>query len=368
MKRRVGLGDVVITDQARRNVLSALDANRLSYGPWSEQFERRFAELHGRKFACFMNSGTSALQVGLRAMKEHYGWPDGAAVLVPALTFVASYNTIVQAGLTPRLVDIRLSDYGMDRELIDFGGAVAVMPVHLFGRPSDPQIRTAARLCGVKVIADSCETMFMEGCAEGEVSCFSTYACHILNTGVGGLATTNDPELAMLIRSIANHGRNGIYTNIDQTLGARETMAARFQFDRIGYSYRATELEAAIGCAELDTYAANLTARWENADFLVRNLSDLPLVLPRVAGSVHMMLPILSDRRDALCAHLEASGIETRPMLPLTNQPYLRGVVREADYPVSARVNREGLYVASHQHLSQADLEHMVDSFRSFFA
>lgn len=370
-RAKIGVGEVRLSEKAKRYVNAALDGNRLSYGHYAQKFESEFARIHGRQFACYMNSGTSALQVGLAAMKEHYGWKDGSEVLVPALTFVASYNVIVQNNLTPVLVDVRMSDYGMDPNLVvPNKNVVAIMPVHLFGRPSTSTLRSIAALDNIRVIADSCETMFMDGCAEGDVSCFSTYACHLINTGVGGFATTNDPDLAMLIRSYANHGRNGIYTGIDDQLGSRETMDARFQFDRMGYSYRATELEAAIGCAELEDYQENVLKRVTNASAIINELADLPLVLPSIAGSVHMMLPIVcqDDVRDELTRHLESYGIETRPMLPLTNQPYMKALgVNEDDFPVAKRINRNGFYVGSHPYLTEEDIERMSDAFHSFF-
>lgn len=371
---KIGVGEVRLSQRAKDNVNAALDGNRLSYGSYAQKFEKDFAKAHGRRFAVFMNSGTSALQVGLMALKEKYGWQDGDEVLVPAVTFVASYNVIVQAGLVPVLVDVRMSDYGMDPQKMRISKyTVAVMPVHLFGRPSSPHIRKMAEERGLKVIADSCETMFMEGCAEGDVSCFSTYTCHILNTGVGGFATTNDPELAMLIRSYANHGRNGLYTSIDDDLGSRETMSARFQFDRMGFSYRATELEAAIGCAEMEDREVNLAARRKHAAVLIMELADLPLVLPQVAGSAHMMFSLLckdEKTRDGLTLHLEEHGIETRPMLPLTNQPYIKAIHGndvEDRYPVAKRINRTGFYVGCHPYLTDEDVDYMVETFHSYF-
>jgi len=379
-QKKIGVGDVSISANARRYVNEALDENRLSYGKWSRRFESDFATLHDRRFACFMNSGTSALQVGLAAMKEHYGWKDGDEVLVPALTFVATLNVVLQNNLRPRLVDVRLSDYGMDPvELLAFYGRriageerlpVAVIPVHLFGRPSSSTLQTASQRIGVRVLTDSCETMFVTGCAEGDVSCFSTYACHLINTGVGGFATTNDAELAALIRSYANHGRNGIYTGIDAALGVRETMDSRFTFDRAGFSYRATELEAAIGCAELEVWGDNIAKRRHNASTLIMALRDLPLYMPEAIGSAHMMLPILTNMRDALVLHLEKRGIETRPMLPLTNQPYLRSVFGddvEQRFPVAHDINQRGFYVGCYPTLNDDDLARMSEVFHEFY-
>ena len=381
---RIG-SPVVISEQAKRNVMAALDAGRLSHGRFSREFELRFAALHERRFAAFVNSGTDALRIGLAAMKERYGWADGASVLVPALTFVASFNVVLQTGLRPVLVDIDRY-YGMDPEQ---AGAilarahagegempVAMMPVHLFGQNANAGLLILANAFGLRVIADSCETMFVPGCAMGDVSCFSTYACHLINTGVGGIVTTNDPKMAALIRSLANHGRDGIYTGIDDELGQIEVINARFRFERPGYSARATEMEAAIGCAELDVWTENLSRRRYNAARLLAELADLPLFLPETrAGSEHawMMFPVRArthEVRDRLVQHLESRGIETRYSLPLTDQPYIKAMFGddvEARFPRARDVNRTGFYVFMSQHHSDADLDRIVDAFRSFF-
>jgi dTDP-4-amino-4,6-dideoxygalactose transaminase len=370
--RRIGVGEVRLSAQAKANVNDALDHDRLSYGKWSRQFEDNLCRIQHHTFACFMNSGTSALQVGLAAMKEHYRWADGMSVLVPALTFVATLNVVLQNNLTPVLVDVDPDYYDMDVYSIPDGrgAAVGMLPVSLFGQPYNEQLSEVARLRNWRVLHDSCETMFV-GSPHADVACYSTYACHLINTGVGGFAATDDPDLARLIRSLANHGRSGIYTGIDTELGQKEVMDARFTFERPGYSYRATELEAAIGCAEIDARDADLAARRRHAAVLTAALSGLPLELPkeRVAGDhAYMMYPIVCDDgvdRDALTRHLEANGIETRPMLPLTSQPYVRAVF-PGPYPVADRINRQGFYVGSHPYLTDDDVNYMVDTFRSF--
>lgn len=380
IKTRIGVGDVKLSQQAILNVNEVLAADRLSYGPWTRQFERRWAALHDRRFAAFVNSGTDALRIGLAAMKERYGWKDGDAVLVPAVTFVASYNVVGQVGLRPMLVDIEPDYYSMDPQQVgallarhsagEMPMPVAIMPVHLFGQPASASLFLLANTFGLRVIADACESGFVPGCAMGDVSCFSTYACHLVNTGVGGLATTNDPRLASLIRSLANHGRDGIYTGIDEELGQVEVIEARFRFERPGYSSRATEMEAAIGCAELDVIETNIKARQSNAALLTQALSDLPLVLPKTRkGSQHafMMFPVRAqDRviRDALVNHLEAQGIETRYCLPLTSQPYIDC---EDRYPVAKIVNETSFYVGCDQHKTIEDIGRMSDAFHSFW-
>ena len=368
--RRIGVGDLRLTDRHKTNVMDALNQNRLTYGKWQEEFEARFATVHGKKYACFVNSGTDALRIGLLAMKEHYGWPDGARVLVPAVTFVATFNIVIQSGLTPVLCDVSLDDYGITPAGVE--ECVAAIPAHLFGH-----VTPKRRVPNVPVLADSCETMFQPGCADGAVAAFSTYTAHLITTGVGGLALSDDPSLARITRSLANHGRSGIYTGIDDPLGRPEVMSARFHFERLGYSSRGTEVQAAIGCAELDEWPRNIARRQNNAEALIKGLAGLPLLFPQYAveTSSWMMFPIRTEtalQRDMLITHLELGGIETRPLLPLTTQPYIRSMYPAADlsalFPNANTINRTGFYVGCHQYLDREDTDYMVDVFRKFYS
>ena len=295
-------------------------------------------------------------------MKEVHGWGPDAEIALPSVTFIATLNAVLQAGLTTLLVDVELEHFGMDGAKIP-GRARAAVPVGLFGHVPPP-------IVGLPLVVDSCETMFIDGCADGDVSCFSTYSAHLITTGVGGLATTDDPTLARIIRSLANHGRDGIYASIDQPLGSREVMNARFNFIRSGYSCRGTEVQAAIGCAELDEFPRNIERRRRNAGLLLEGLKDLPIQTARypLMSSAWMMFPILAqsrEMRDMLTTGLELSGIETRPLMPLTNQPFVRyrwGNLDES-LPNARLVNETGFYVGCHQHLDDDDIQRMIDTF-----
>ena len=102
---QIGVGGIILGEKEKTYLQEVIDSNRLSYGPFSKRFEQEFAKLHGVKFGLFMNSGTSALQVALAAMKEKYQWHDGDEVIVPAATFIATANIVVQYGLVPVFVD-----------------------------------------------------------------------------------------------------------------------------------------------------------------------------------------------------------------------------------------------------------------------
>lgn len=385
---QIGVGTFTTTPKMRELVNQVLDTGRISYGPMSRAFEQRFAAIHGSRFAVLSNSGTSSLHVALQTLKELHGWQDGDEVLVPALTFVATVNVILHNKLTPVLVDVERDYYGIDVSLIERAitpRTRAIMPVHLFGQPCDmSSIMEIAQRRGLKVIEDSCECMFVGHRGKstgswGDIGCFSTYVAHLLTTGVGGLATTNDPDIAACMRSLVNHGRDGIYISIDDDAGKsgealREVISRRFRFERIGHSFRITELEAALGLAQLDDWQAMIKKRQQNSNTLRFELAHLDhrLQLPRhrplTEHSWMMFALVLRDEpKDALCQHLESHGIETRDMLPLVNQPCYKGLWNPADYPVAQWIDRSGLYIACHQDLTAADLDYMTAVIQEYF-
>ncbi|HXF82954.1 MAG TPA: DegT/DnrJ/EryC1/StrS family aminotransferase [bacterium] len=391
--RLLGVGDATIGDLEIEFVLDTLKAGRLSYGRYTASFEQEFAREHERAYAVFCNSGTSALQVALHALKERHGWADGDEVLVPALTFIASSNVVLQNRLQPVFVDIEPLYFGMDPAQIEqhiTSRTRAIMPVHMFGQCADMEpIMTIARQHGLRVLEDSCEAMFVRHRGRpvgswGDAACFSTYVAHLIVTGVGGLALTDDPDLAVMFRSLINHGRDGIYlspdaSHVDDPERLWEVVRRRFSFVHVGYSYRATEMEAALGLAQLRRKDHIISGHQRNAAYLTAGLRpfeeylQLPAVRP---GSEHafMMYPIVirDDRiaRDALVRHLEERRVETRFLMPLLDQPVYRRLFGdlEEQYPVARRVTRQGFYVGCHQGLSREDIDYMIDVFAEFFA
>lgn len=388
MERRIGVGTFFSTDKMRAMVNETLLSNRLSYGPMSREFERRFAEIHDSKFAVLSNSGTSSLHVALQTLKELHSWSDGDEVIIPALTFVATCNVVLHNRLKPVLVDVERDKYGIDVGLLEraiTSKTRAIIPVHLFGMPCDmSSVRAIAKRHKLLVIEDSCECMFAKhkGKSTGawsEIGCFSTYVAHLLTTGVGGLATTNNPDYAAKMRSLVNHGRDGIYISIDDDSGARgeqlrEIISRRFHFESAGHSFRITELEAALGLAQLDDWEEMIAKRQANALALFERLLPLEnrLQLPTIrpcTDHAFMMFPLVLRRESsaALTAYLEEHGIETRGMLPLTNQPVYREWCNENDYPVARWINRSGFYVGCHQDLTEDDIDYMADRIYDYF-
>jgi dTDP-4-amino-4,6-dideoxygalactose transaminase len=390
--RQIGVGTAKISARAKRYVMEVLDNERLSYGPFSRKFETMFASAHAVRYALLCNSGTSALECAVAALKEIDGWQDGDELIVPAVTFVASSNVVIMNGMKPVFVDVDSKTYNIDPTKIEAAitpRTRGIMPVHLFGQPCDMDpIMASAKRHGLRVIEDSCETMFASYRNRpvgsfGDVSCFSTYVAHLLITGVGGLACTSDDRIATIIKSLYNHGRDNIYISIDDSKGKsvaelREVVGRRFKFERLGFSYRATEMEAALGVAQIEEWNDIVGVRRKAAKQLTEFLSPLEDVIqlpwsPRHVDHSFMMYPIvvrdIERGKTNFVNFLEERGVETREMLPLINQPFyvkLFGDL-EPQFPVARWINRCGFYVGCHQGMTEADIAYTARAVGEFF-
>jgi dTDP-4-amino-4,6-dideoxygalactose transaminase len=378
-----------VSGRARRYVKEVLDSGRLSYGPFHRRFESAFAAEHDCRHAAFCNSGTSALHVAVQALKETHGWRDGDEVLVPSVTFIATSNVVLHNRLKPVFVDVDPRTYTLDPARLEAKltrRTRAVMPVHLLGLPADMDpVLDLARRKGLSVVEDSAETMFARYKGRkvgsmGDLGCFSTYVAHYIVTGVGGLTTTNDPDLHVRVRSLMNHGRDSIYLSIDddEASGARlhEIAARRFRFVSVGHSFRATELEAALGLAQLEQKDAIVRARLAMARRLSAGLKEfedrlqLPYCPPDREHTFMLYgLVLRGEDKTALINFLEDRGVETRDMMPLVNQPVYRRLFGdlESRYPVARRLNRSGFYIGCHQYMTPRDADYVIEQFRAFF-
>jgi perosamine synthetase len=392
--RAITLGHLEISAIGRMYVNDCLDRNRLSYGKYTREFEQKFASMHGCKHGIFLNSGTSALQVALAALREIHGYQDGDEVLVPATTFIATSNIVLQNNMKPVFVDVDPRTFNMDFKKIEdkiTSRTRAILPVHLFGLGADMvEIMDIAERHCLQVIEDSCEAVGSEVYGKpvgsfGDAACFSTYVNHLVVGGVGGLITTNDDKLAELSRSFMAHGRDSVYSSIDVGEGLageelQNIVERRFKFDRIGHSYRATELEAAIALSELERLEANARLRRRNARFLTYLLKPLEenylLQLPYTPQDfTHswMMFPIICRPkvdREELLLFLEERGVATRYMFPLLESPAYRKLYPRLleQYPVSQNLARNGFMVGIHQGLRQSDIKYLSETIYGYFS
>lgn len=389
MDVRIG-GPFEVTAAMKDNIHKVLNFQgvpnwgRLSPGPFVKEFEQKFAAFHGLSEAVMTNSGTSALVVALQALKEGEEWSDGSEIIMPAITFVATVNAVIHCGLKPILVDVDPQTYAIDAD--QFEAAItphtkAIIPVHVFGLPADMfAIQKLASDHNLKVVEDACEALGATYNGQpvgsiGDIGCFSFYMSHHITTGVGGMAITGNPWYARMMRSIVNHGWDRKEAPMDATEFDFEAIRQRYHFKTIGHSFRATELEAAIALPQLETLKTNIKARVENAKILTAGLKPFAdkLQLPKCPHNrshALMMYPIILLRghdKWPLIAHLEKAGIETREMLPLTNQPCYKGRFNEDDYPVAKWINQQGFYVGCSQYLNEAQMNWIVMQIGGYF-
>ena len=391
---KIGVGYALITDLEKKYVNMALDSGRLSPGPFVQKFEKKFSERHKQKYGIACNSGTSSLHVALEALKEKYSWDQNSEVLVPAITFIATSNAVMHAGMKPVFVDVDSRTYNIDTKLIEekiTENTVAIMPVHTFGQPCEmDSIVKIATKYGLKIVEDCAEAHFAvyKGrpvASFSNIAGSSTYVAHTITTGIGGVITTDDTNLAEIARSLIAHGRactceNCIAYNSKQVckLRMQTEMDRRFMMIRLGYSYRIGELEGALGVAQLENKDFIINTRKANAKILTDGLKDVEQYLqlpyyPEYVEHSFMMYPLVikDDKaftRNEIVKYLEQNNIETRPMLPLLNQPIYKEIFGdiEKDYPVAQWINNNGFYVGCHHGLSKEELNMIIKTIHAF--
>ena len=388
-KHQIGVGGLELSTEEKKLVLEVLESNRLTYGPKSKEFEKQFSKAHNVNFSLFMNSGTSALHIALATLKQLHNWNDYDEVIIPAVTFVATCNIVFHNKMKPVLVDVDPKTYNIDSALIEekiTDKTRCIIPVHLLGLPAsmDP-IKQLAKKYNLKIIEDSAECMFASYKDTfvgglGDIGCFSTYAAHVLITGVGGFATTNNADYAKLMRSMMNHGRNNIYISCsddqnqpDDTFD--EIIDKRFQFVNLGHSFRCTELESAIGIGQLNRKDMLTKRRIEIAHYYNSELSHLSdyIQLPQCPNDrthCYMLygLTLRNESKKELVRFLEYSNIETRDLLPLTNQPVYKSFINEGDYPIAKWVNNNGFYIGCHPYMKDDEVEFVADRIKTYFS
>lgn len=271
-------------EKAISAVQEVLRSGKVNYwtGPKGMEFERKFAEWQGSKYAISASSGTAALHIALSAL----GIGPGDEVIVPSYTFIASSFSVVQAGAVPRFADVNLDDHcisvGSAEKLVN-ERTKAIMAVHLYGNVCDmDDILDIAKKRNLYVVEDNAEAFggVYKGKKTGTLGDIA--ACSFCQNktfttgGEGGMVTTDNEDLAWQARSFRDHGYD-----VKQRLSLLE-LEQRLPYihNMVGFNYRMTEMQSAIGLAELeriDTW--NLPARRRNAHIIIDSIKDLPQVL-----------------------------------------------------------------------------------------
>jgi perosamine synthetase len=346
----------LLGDEEKRAVLDTIDSGQLAQGKRVQAFEEAFAALCGVKHAIATSSGTTALQTAVLA----HGIGPGDEVITTPFTFIASANAVLFAGARPVLVDIDESSYNIDPCGIEAAitpHTKAILPVHLFGNPCDMgAIMSIAAKHGLEVIEDACQA---HGAAVGGrkvgsfgTGCFSFYPTKNMTTAEGGIITTDDDEIADRARLIRSHGQ-------------RE----RYYHEVIGYNFRMTELQGAIGLVQLGKLEAFTQARRANAEYLSRHLKGVttPSVAPDCEHVYHQYTIRVRSGRDPLAEHLRLRGIATGIYypVPIHKQVAYQRMGYMDHLPVAEQASREVLSLPVHPALTRDDLERIVEGVNS---
>jgi perosamine synthetase len=362
VKFRIPVAEPEIGEAELKNVTKAVKSGWVSSkGPFIEEFETKFSKYVGLKYGVATSNGTAALHLALIALEVK----RGDEVIVPTLTFASVANVAIYVGAKPVFVDSHPDYWCIDPSKVEekiTKKTKVIIPVHLYGHPCD--------MSSIMRIAKSYDLHVIEDCAEahgaeykgrkvgtfGDIACFSFYGNKIITTGEGGMCLTDDEELAQKIRVFRDHG-------MDAT--------KKYWHEVIGFNYRMTNLQAALGVAQLKKIDAFVEKKREVAKIynsLLRKVEGICLH-PEMswAKNVYWLYSILVNSenygisRDSLIEKLAEKGVETRRFFyPIHLMPPYRKYAVNLRFPIAERLSSDGINLPSSVKLTQAEIREIT--------
>lgn len=371
MERKVPQFAPYLDDREYAAIKSCFELNWITEGPQSKLFLERLLELTGAPYGAFAPNGTLAIYLALRAV----GIGPGDEVVVPDFTFMGSATAVEMTGATPVFCDINPET--LQVEARHFAQALgprtrALMPVHIYGMACemDP-IMALARERALLVVEDAAQAIDVRYRGRhagtfGDAGCFSFFADKTITTGEGGLIVTSRPEVHQSLLYLRNQGRIN---------------RGSFIHPQIGYNFRMTDIQAAIGLVQLSKLEEIKARKATLLERYRRRLGDLPQVrflrVPEGSELVPFRVGIYVERMEALVAHLQTKNIETRSFFyPLHRQPafqYLREDPQQAPrldealFPGAVYAYENGICLPSYPALALEDLDYICETIRSFY-
>jgi dTDP-4-amino-4,6-dideoxygalactose transaminase len=374
MQWKVPLADVDLGEEEIDAVERVLRSRWLTMGEVTREFERAFAAHVGARHAIAVSNGTAALHLAYTAL----GLGPGDEVILPSLTFVATANTVLQAGARPvfaditSLDDLTISPKSIEASITPRTKAICVM--HYAGYPCDmDKIMHIARRHALAVVEDAAHApgAELEGrkCgAIGDIGCFSFFSNKNMAVGEGGMITTHRDDLAVKMRLMRSHGMTTL------TWDRHRGHAHSYDVVALGYNYRLDEVHAAIGLVQLEKLAANNQRRGEVAAQYRRHLEagpalKLPFEAPRGKASFHLFPVILGPGIDraAFMEKMKAVGIQTSIHYPPIHRfSYYRERFegREGELPLTEDVGRREVTLPLYPTMSDEQVQWVIDAVR----
>jgi dTDP-4-amino-4,6-dideoxygalactose transaminase len=395
---KIPFGTISVTDRSKEMIAQLLESNRLSAGKYVREFEKKFAELVGAEEAVAVGTGTDADALALAVLYD-FGAERMDEIIIPALSFVATGNAVLQAGFTPVFIDVDRKTLNIDPAKIEKAiteKTRAIMPVHLMGKPAAmDEIKDIARRHKLYVVEDAAEAHGAEykgkkAGALGDMAAFSLYVAHIITTVEGGIVTTDNPDFAETLRSLRSHGRackckscvlNTASAYCSKRFSYGDNADIRFMFERIGFSSKMNELEAAIGLGNLDMYNDILAKRRENLYWLMKEFRRFgPYMVtiekePYEEIGPHALPVIIQEEagftRNQLVDYLEKNEIDTRNLfssMPTQCPGYSFLGYKIGDFPNSEYIGDNGIHIGVHQDLGKEECEYIINTVEEFLS
>jgi perosamine synthetase len=354
----IPIAEPVLGEEELQNIIDAVKSSWISsMGRFISEFENGFAEYCRVKYGVAVSNGTAALHLALKAL----GIERGDEVIIPALTFVATANTVTYCNAKPVFVDSHPDYWCIDPEKIEERinkNTRAIMPVHIYGHPCDMDaIVDIAEDYDLYVIEDAAEAHGAEykgrkTGSRGNVGCFSFYGNKIITTGEGGMCVTSDEELAEKLRLLRDHAMS------------EEKI---YRHDMVGFNYRMTNLQAAIGVAQIKKLEGFIEKKRKIAEEYKEGLKELQedglvKLHPEMpwAKCVYWMYSLLLEDRDKVMKELAESGIDTRPFFyPMHFLPPYKS--NEA-FVVAEKLSKMGINLPSSAALKKSDINRIVQA------
>ncbi|MDD5558642.1 DegT/DnrJ/EryC1/StrS family aminotransferase [Candidatus Methylomirabilis sp.] len=372
MNNFIPVNEPLLDGNEKKYLNECIDSGWISSeGPFVERLERDFSARVGRRFGIAVANGSVALDAAVKALDLG----SGDEVIIPAFTIISCAAAIVRAGAIPVLVDCEPDTWNMDVDEVErkiTPRTRAVMAVHIYGLPVDMDALLAiTQPRGIKVIEDAAEahgqTCRGRPCGSfGEMSTFSFYPNKHVTTGEGGIIVTDDEGLAERCRSL----RNLCFTP-----------GRRFIHEELGWNFRMSNLQAALGCAQLERLDIFITRKRQMGrryDELLADVSGIqrPLAQAAWATNIYWVYGLVLDDAvpfdaDEAIRRLAALGIGCRPFFwPMHEQPVLKrmGLFARDSHLVSERLARRGFYLPSGLALTQSQIERVADAVRRMMA
>jgi CDP-6-deoxy-D-xylo-4-hexulose-3-dehydrase len=373
---RVAISGQVTGEEEVQNVLEVARSQHYGGGVFTDRFERGFADYMGARNAILCNSGSSANLLALSAIEL----PPGSKILTSAVNFPTTVNAIIQRGFVPVFADANPKTLNIVEDIqVDLGEIRAIVVAHTLGNPVDLTHLASYRL---PIIEDCCDAIgsTIHGRMVGRVGIMSTasfYPAHHITMGEGGAVLTDSPKLKKIIESYRDWGRDcWCAPGCDNTCGKRFDYAFdhKYTYSRIGYNLKASDLQAAVGVAQLDRLPGFVAKRRENWAYLRERLEGLPIEFVEATPGSNPSwfgFAFLTDRRNELARYLDANGVGNRPIMGgnLLRQPAYRNIEHHVIGNLDGAnvVHERGLWVGCFPGIDFPMLDYVIEKMRRFY-